>query len=1486
MLFCISARSQNLQFRVPDSLIVLDEDPFTELYSGRLQTTFLYDKAFPFIDISKYDGVYDTTVSYNSWNQLYLDLFNSNIPESSFMLQSLETFHSEKTQIYNTQDGQITPITILNLYFDQVTEDALTAQTMLLVEGKFYDASLETSPYETHRVFAAIPFAERLNSRNPVFNFDIEHYINNTGEIIQNILVDFGDGNGYVEVNFNESYTIHYNEEGHTRDIFIKLITDTNEELVSHSVIQLPFTSGYTAPNAIWHIRADIPYGTGDYYTTHGFGKAYIKYSNPNDPVLRKPIIIVEGLDFGDFNTADVNSTLPQLGDFGWPQMYNLDPNRWPQMQQMPVLLDQLTAEGFDIILLDFWNGADYIQRNAFVLLKLIQQINSAKSGNSPNIVLGASMGGQVARYALAYMERNNISHCTSEYISFDSPHKGANISLGLQYWIDFFQDNNAKAQESLSGLNKPAPQQMLVYHYNFSANAIRQNWISSLSTIGYPKQTRNVAVLNGSKTQQGTGFNAGDQLIDYNYHIPLLATIRGNAWSIPGNVYGVIFMGKKPWKSPKDHQSPLGALHFDNAPGGIRDVAKQIADPDPYYEGVRVGEIVSLNDNQCFIPSISALDVNTNNLLYDIDGNISPTNPNKTLTPFDAYYAPTANEKHVDVNGSLTSGQMKWVYDEIKNTQVIVQPSLVNSNFNYGRKITGYRTSGTLLNVTIGNLGNLYINGALPLANGGTVTDYPDNNSTFNVFTSGCSANIEVQSGGKIIVGASSPNNIGILSVEKGSTLTLKANSRLVINNNSKIIIKTGATLIYEAGAVIELVGDESVLQIEGQLEIKNNAVFAFTGNGYFSFATNNNVIMGSNSKVSLVGSGITDKVLEVTSGVAYFPYGTGNLHEFEATNCAINTSGVNAYLSVACDLNIDNVNFYGNEGIRTYGQNPANILNSRFYSNIGISAYQDNEDGAPLYINNCDFIGGYLGLDIYDIGFTIENSRFSGVLRSIKVQNIIFDSYITNVDIAFDLGYESFGVESEGVSYAPVILDNVTINNVKYGVKATNSMVNIKCSYINSEFAAIYLGTNGIANFGTQNGGIYGFNTLTRLEYSGEPVFELSAAYAIYLDEGKNVIRKDDASSVYMDGNFIDFKTFNIMAENNKWYPCLTCTNTLPTNSNFTVGNTVDFKPYETGDLTDQCGGMIEMSMIADPGSTDVLDNCDECASIQYKGKAINKYLKELLNSMAQDTSKIHLLDHFNKLDSAFNYQYTGINLNKRKKIEKIKNRIFENYMSSYSSLINKYKGNIATSIAYNKILPNIENRITKSIYYNDSVEIYKHMMSKAHVLLTQDQYNDALVTLNNIYQYIPVNSNEYNLLERQICLITTEYNFSRNLISVSQLDSAIATCAINMNSNLNSRVFIDKKDTIKNNPDEFSVLIKPNPSNAHMNIELFTSKEEMIDFNMIDIMGRVVLTKSIEVNGSYNLLLDSKEYSAGVYTIVIRTSNKSVTRKVIFY
>ncbi|MEJ7683709.1 MAG: hypothetical protein WKG06_38785 [Segetibacter sp.] len=86
---------------------------------------------------------------------------------------------------------------------------------------------------------------------------------------------------------------------------------------------------------------------------------------------------------------------------------------------------DELTDAGNDAVVLNFPvykigvnpdgsdrnrdGGTDYIERNAMVLVKLIKDINQTLIANSSFekiTIVGPSMGGMIARYALAYMEK------------------------------------------------------------------------------------------------------------------------------------------------------------------------------------------------------------------------------------------------------------------------------------------------------------------------------------------------------------------------------------------------------------------------------------------------------------------------------------------------------------------------------------------------------------------------------------------------------------------------------------------------------------------------------------------------------------------------------------------------------------------------------------------------------------------------------------------------------------------------------------------------------------------------------------------------------------------------------------------------------------------------------------------------------------------------------------------------------------------------
>jgi triacylglycerol esterase/lipase EstA (alpha/beta hydrolase family) len=75
-----------------------------------------------------------------------------------------------------------------------------------------------------------------------------------------------------------------------------------------------------------------------------------------------------------------------------------------------PEVLEQTLSTPFGPIPVYRDGGADYIERNALALVKLINILNQRlqQNGSTEKIsIVGPSMGGLISRYALAYMEKN-----------------------------------------------------------------------------------------------------------------------------------------------------------------------------------------------------------------------------------------------------------------------------------------------------------------------------------------------------------------------------------------------------------------------------------------------------------------------------------------------------------------------------------------------------------------------------------------------------------------------------------------------------------------------------------------------------------------------------------------------------------------------------------------------------------------------------------------------------------------------------------------------------------------------------------------------------------------------------------------------------------------------------------------------------------------------------------------------------------------------
>jgi len=431
-------------------------------------------------------------------------------------------------------------------------------------------------------------------------------------------------------------------------------------------------------------ISSTIAYqGVGESAAFVGQGEYQIFLDNTNG-VLDKPIFLLDGFDPGNArNIASIYNFL----NYGTGQNLATD----------------LRNQGYDVIILNFPTytrpstttvvdgGVDFIQRNAMILVALINQINSQKVGTEKNVVIGPSMGGLIARYALRYMEQNSLNHDTRLYVSFDAPHKGANVPIGMQHLFNYMAFNTtapiAAAQPIVNGMLKsPAARQMLIDQFeghlqtgsatewNTAAATLlptgcpnyRNAFQTELDNMGFPTTVRNIAIANGASN--GTMNYAPDfEVMNHTFNLSatqraivnLRFTPLANATNQVSRFQGQQNIGV--WitliNSPANSKSPSYTAGLDSAPGGRFDLnaLQAAAGTDPmiteFFDNLLV-------DYFTFIPTASAMAISTPNV------NLYSPIAGPTGTPFAAASIPTVNENHVTLNAQ----NMAFVLNEILN--------------------------------------------------------------------------------------------------------------------------------------------------------------------------------------------------------------------------------------------------------------------------------------------------------------------------------------------------------------------------------------------------------------------------------------------------------------------------------------------------------------------------------------------------------------------------------------------------------------------------------------------------------------------------------------------------------------------------------------------------------------------------------------------------------------------------------------------------
>ena len=488
------------------------------LNKSQVPTGILYENVFPWAELESYDGTSNTdTSSYQHYMQAYSELyyakFNTNgLVHPSDFETAITNFHPDKE--FHHAYG------IIDYQFNTIKPNALTNNLLYLSHNKLYDVqSRSQSPYLTKNTKIGSILLGNESGKMSVGT----HYIHFSPDFVQtNTGFSLNSITG-IKIFKNGVLIVNQAVNG-LANVVIPIIIDLT---VSPIVIVLTIGVGIVyAIHKIYATPKPVPYTdicsgedtievTGDSfdggygipaYGAKGKANIYYAYGNCATKRITKPIIFVDGFD-------------PTNENHG-PDLYSFYINA-SYLSSTGVLLnlgDELRSQGYDIITFDQSDeglnrgGGGLMENNSLALAKFLETLYELhKSTLQQDFVLvGASMGGLISRYALTYMEHNNKPHHTRLFISFDSPQLGAQIPVGVQQFIDIISVyGGLKATKKVKAAAvhlTDAARQLLLHHSSTKSETIQADnyraiFLNNLNNLGsWPVLCRKIAIADGNR--------------------------------------------------------------------------------------------------------------------------------------------------------------------------------------------------------------------------------------------------------------------------------------------------------------------------------------------------------------------------------------------------------------------------------------------------------------------------------------------------------------------------------------------------------------------------------------------------------------------------------------------------------------------------------------------------------------------------------------------------------------------------------------------------------------------------------------------------------------------------------------------------------------------------------------------------------------------------------------------------------------------------
>jgi hypothetical protein len=1037
-------------------------DMFDSLYQyidfSSVSPRLIYDRVVPFAGLHYFNSTSSDTSSCSHFIQAYSELYRAALPGQNDLPISIDSLKN----VCESFPENIVMLGLINSFYSFIDTNAYHDGRLYQDHGFWFQT---TGSWIFNRDITLIfsPLSKTARGPNIDFLFSNDFVFgNNQMGSIDSIFVDFADGQGFIPLLLNSVNHVSYSSFGEKILKFrIKLNGYWNLLTFARMIVAppLPQFAPTDLPTPIIDtIIAQIPYqGTDEAYAYYGKANMYV-YKNSNHAQVVKPIVVVDGFDPQDKRSAhDVWDLFMYNNNQGFASNIGID----------------LSNLGYDIIIVNMEKyialsgnghfkfvdgGSDYIQRNAFTMIEVINTINNmlaAANSTHEIVVVGPSMGGQITRYALAYMEQhandpkcNYGKHNCRLWVSFDSPHVGANIAYGGQAFLHYFgkwsEGEDAK-QKFNEILNTPAAKQMLQLHISDPNRLLHTSYYQDIDNLGYPNQLRKIAISNGSLNATPTGY---DHQLALTIHSSVcIADIRnitaGNDNQNDDHVLYSWFGGGIVTTYRKRFGTGCGN---DAAPGGTYNTYEQIYEStmESLISEIKPANIYthSLNlSSHCFMPTYSTLGYwnGWQNSCQDLWQNGNRDLVAEGNTPFASYWGPiNKNMKHVSFDSDLVAFLLNEIETYIQGPRAIqtcvLQTYSVHLPSGQGNATVNWTCSNNLHIVSGQGTPTVIIQASS--VGEGWIEAAPSNlqhNQNLNRYKINITpGNLSLGIPASYVINQNAtwayPMQV-LQDVTINSPCTLTITSTMYCASNSSFIVEPGAKLIIDGGILtnacdgdmwkgIQVVGTANQRQYgvttstgglhanpyQGVILLKNNAVIEHAKIGIATGRYNDNGTLVSNTAGGIISA---SRATFRNNGIAvkFDPY------QWASNSNATPLNNMSSFKF--CTFITDENNLFSGNGVsfvqhaRLHG-----VRNLAFYGCTFSSSTSGNgiyaEDAGFTIDRTCDLPDGYAYIGSCPsfayptfTGFTqaIVAGVVSGQRGSTEIYNTTFSNNLTAV-------------------------------------------------------------------------------------------------------------------------------------------------------------------------------------------------------------------------------------------------------------------------------------------------------------------------------------------------------------------------------------------------------------------------------------------------------------------------------------------------------